>query len=70
MDREYTAQIRKRDEFGVWRPCGNTTFIVHDPFPLYTQRDWQEDLIGYRRSMMYGAGIAKPKFGFGRFTTS
>ncbi len=65
MDREYTAQIRKRDEFGVWRPCGNTTFIVHGRFRPSLFND---DLIGYRRSVRYGAGIVDPKYRFSSFS--
>lgn len=58
MDREFTAQIG-RHEFGVWLPCGNTTFIVHTP-----KRErpslFKDDLLGFRREYRYGAGIVNP----------
>ncbi len=65
-DREYTAQIQRKvnDIPGItharWVPCGNTTFIVHEPVRKRPSL-FDDDLLGFRRQMYYGAGIVNPK---------
>lgn len=69
-DREYTAQILKRRTAGIitalhqWVPCGNTTFVVHEPVvkpPSMFDADAYTIRARIRVQMMYGAGLSRPK---------
>jgi hypothetical protein len=64
MDREYTAQIQRPvKQYGltIYVPCGNTTFIMHNPKRSRPSL-FSDDLLGFRREYRYGAGIADPKY--------
>lgn len=66
-DREFTAQILKRDIYYRWRVCGHTTVVLHEP--VISAKLFDEDAYVFNRrwrtQLLYNARITEPKIKFG-----